>query len=261
MSFTHCVFHAENVLEAQMISGLLGQHDIDNQVDGALLAGGAGELQAGSVVRVMVADESILAAEEIVSDWHKQQPKEETAGLKVKPKGRVIPSVLSFILGVFLTATFIFFNSDTIEYDRNLDGEVDEEWVYFGDGLSKLVVDRNFDGKNDLSTFYKKHSGLAYRSHADNDFDGVFETHYLYKHGELDSAKSDSNKDGFYEIQYYYDGSILTHSDFLSASTEKVIKRLYFDGFRMTESQQDTNGDGKLNKVIRYDDLENPITE
>jgi len=260
MSFSHCVFHAENLLEAQMISGLLDQHDIANQVDGALLTGGAGELQAGGVVRVMVAETSIQAADKIVDEWHNYQPKEDASDYKVKPKGRIIPSLVSFLFGGFLTASFIFFNSDTIEYDRNLDGEVDEEWVYFGDSQTKLVLDRNFDGKNDFKTFYRKHSGLAYRSHADNDFDGVFETHYTFKYGETVFEKSDVNKDGFYEIQNYYKGGVLTHYDFLSASTGQVIKRTYFDGFRITESHQDTNGDGKLDKIIKYDVLENAIS-
>lgn len=261
MSFTHCIFHAENVLEAQMISGLLDQHGIDNQVDGALLTGGAGELQAGSVVRVMVFDESIQAAEKVVDDWHKHQPFEAAAKLEVKPKGRIIPSILSFILGGFLTASFIFFNSDTIEHDRNSDGKVDEEWLYFGDSQTKLVLDRNFDGKNDFKTFYRKHSGLAYRSQADNDFDGIFETHDTYKHGEIVFTKSDSDKDGFYEIQYYYTGGILTHYEFLSVSTDQVVKRTLFDGFRIKESHQDTNGDGELDLITKYDAIENPISK
>lgn len=260
MSFSHCIFHAENVLEAQMISGLLDQYGIENQVDGALLTGGAGELQAGSVVRVMVAEESIQDAERIVADWHKQQPLESDLKKETRPKGRIIPSIVSFILGGFLTASFIFFNSDTIEHDRNNDGEVDEEWVYFGDSQTKLVLDRNFDGNNDFKTFYRKHSGLAYRSHADNDFDGIFETHYTFKYGETVFEKSDVNKDGFYEIQNYYKGGVLTHYDFLSASTGQVIKRTYFDGFRITESHQDTNGDGKLDEIIKYDVLENVIS-
>ena len=110
MSFSNCIFHAENVLEAQMISGLLDQHGIDNQIDGALLTGGAGELQAGSVVRVMVAAESIQDAEKIVDDWHRNQPEEDVPKVVVKPKGRIIPSVFSFMLGIFLTASFIFYN-------------------------------------------------------------------------------------------------------------------------------------------------------
>ena len=259
MPFNHCVFHAENMLEAQMISGLLDQYGIANQVDGALLTGGAGELQAGSVVRVMVPDESIQAAEKVVEDWHKLQPTDNGDELRVKPKGRIISSVVSFILGGFLTASFIFFNSDTIEHDRNSDGKVDEEWLYFGDSQTKLILDRNFDGKNDFKTFYRKHSGLAYRSHADNDFDGVFETRDTYKHGEMTFSKSDVNNDGFYEIQYYYNGGMLTSYEFLSASTGKVLKRTYFDGFSITKSIEDTNGGGTLDSVIHYDDLENPI--
>jgi hypothetical protein len=260
MSFSHCVFHAENVLEAQMISGLLDQHGIDNQIDGALLTGGAGELQTGSVVRVMVAAESIQDAEKIVDDWHRNQPEEDVAKVGVKPKGRIIPSLFSFMLGIFLTASFIFFNSDTIDHDRNSDGEIDEEWVYFGDSQTKLLLDRNFDGKNDYKTFYRKHSGLAYRGHADNDFDGFFETHDKYKYNELVFTKSDSNKDGFYEIQFYYSGGVLTHYEFLNPFTEAVVKKVYYDGFRVTESHQDTDGDGTLDLITKYDELENPLS-
>ena len=50
------VYEAANNIEGHMILNLLQQAGVTGRIDGEFLQGGAGELQAGGVVRAMVDD-------------------------------------------------------------------------------------------------------------------------------------------------------------------------------------------------------------
>lgn len=57
-----------------MIANLLDQAGIASRIDGEYLQGGIGELQAMNFVRVLVAEEQYIEAQQIIKHWDDIQP-------------------------------------------------------------------------------------------------------------------------------------------------------------------------------------------
>ncbi|HEX4972973.1 MAG TPA: DUF2007 domain-containing protein [Steroidobacteraceae bacterium] len=65
------VFQAANHIQAHMVMHVLEQAGVAAHVQGEFLQSGAGELPLGNLVGVVVADEDVEIAREIISDWEK----------------------------------------------------------------------------------------------------------------------------------------------------------------------------------------------
>jgi predicted dehydrogenase len=63
------IYHANNEFTAQLVVDLLRSEGIDGRIHGAYLAGAAGDLPVGGLVRVMVADADAERASAIVARW------------------------------------------------------------------------------------------------------------------------------------------------------------------------------------------------
>jgi hypothetical protein len=63
------IYHASNQFNAQLIVDLLQSEGIDARIHGAYLAGAAGELPLGGLIRVMVDDLVADRARAIVAYW------------------------------------------------------------------------------------------------------------------------------------------------------------------------------------------------
>jgi hypothetical protein len=63
------IYHAANQFNAQIIVDLLQSEGIDARIHGAYLAGAAGDLPLGGLIRVMVDDDDASRAEAIVAHW------------------------------------------------------------------------------------------------------------------------------------------------------------------------------------------------
>lgn len=70
----HVVYEPENLIEAHLIKGLLEQAGIDAFVRGEYLSGAIGELPAMGLIAVMVADEDLGAARDVIADWRSAAP-------------------------------------------------------------------------------------------------------------------------------------------------------------------------------------------
>lgn len=70
----HCVFQASNNIEAHMIKDLLDHQGVSAWVEGELLQGGMGELQAIGLVRVVVNDMDQNQAADIIACWQNAEP-------------------------------------------------------------------------------------------------------------------------------------------------------------------------------------------
>jgi hypothetical protein len=70
------VYQAANHIQAHMVMHILQQAGVPAHVQGEYLQSGAGELPLGNLVGVVVADEDVAVAREIISDWEKlmQEP-------------------------------------------------------------------------------------------------------------------------------------------------------------------------------------------
>jgi hypothetical protein len=89
------VYETSAGLEAHVVSGLLNSAGIQTRIDGEYLAGAAGELPLGNLVRVRVQAEDAAEARRIIAEWEKRQPPERPA----PPPRQGSWAPLMFILG------------------------------------------------------------------------------------------------------------------------------------------------------------------
>ena len=72
------VFRASNILEAQIVSGLLQANGIDTYVGGYYLQGAVGDLPATDFAHVFVADDDVISAKQLITDY-------ENGNIKTSP--------------------------------------------------------------------------------------------------------------------------------------------------------------------------------
>jgi Putative prokaryotic signal transducing protein len=65
------IFQAANHIQAHMVMHVLEQAGVHAHVQGEYLQSGAGELPLGNLVGVVVADEDVELAREIIGEWEK----------------------------------------------------------------------------------------------------------------------------------------------------------------------------------------------
>lgn len=63
------IYEASDIIEANILKGLLEQCDIDVYISGFYLQGGVGEIPASGNTCIWVADENVPAAKEIVRTY------------------------------------------------------------------------------------------------------------------------------------------------------------------------------------------------
>lgn len=97
-----CVFEANNNIEAHMIKDLLEHQGVSAWLEGELLQGGMGELQAIGLVRVVVNDMDQSQAADIIAQWHDTEP-ELPPSINQQPtlnfyQGFIVGSILMFLV-------------------------------------------------------------------------------------------------------------------------------------------------------------------
>ncbi|GAB1260390.1 putative signal transducing protein [Aurantivibrio plasticivorans] len=255
------VYDAQNGLEAHMILNLLQQAGIDGRVEGELLQGGVGELQAMGIVRVMVDEEDYHQAKQLVDEWERTQPIPEpatndpTASAKQTPLQKISTLMLTFLAGV--AATTAYYHSPVQEdgIDYNGDGQLDEIWTYVNSRISKTTLDRNFDGQPDYVYTFDRRGILDFAT-ADNNFDGNFETRVKYIQGNPRWEKSDSTGDGFYDIQINYLHGQRHSVDIYDSRLKRRVKSSLYGPFKLKTTELDSDLDGKFDTFITYDRFE-----
>lgn len=252
------VYEASNGVEAHMVLDLLERSGIKGRVDGEYLQGGVGELQAIGFVKVKVDEGDVEQAKAVIREWDALQQKSVVSKAKSSSKPE-----LYFLAGILLgiLAAYIFYNTpvseDGIDYDG--DGTLDERWSYRHYLPERMESDRDFNGKVDkIMEFDRK--GMIDTVRQDNDFDGRFESISSYRRGNAVRQAVDSDGDGVSEIVYAYRNDLLHSSSFIDAQSGKPVKVQYFDAFRMTHAELDTDGDGKLDTRVTYDDIEEVVS-
>ena len=65
------VYRASDIIEANIVAGMLHAHGIDAHVGGYYLQGGIGELAAQDFVNVHVEDEDVETARSLIADYER----------------------------------------------------------------------------------------------------------------------------------------------------------------------------------------------
>jgi hypothetical protein len=129
-------------------------------------------------------------------------------------------------------------------------------WNYFS--LSGTPYDRNADGKDDV--VYEYNGRVPRSAKFDNNFDGFFETLAIYnRDGDVIRTEIDRNRDGKPDVIEYNTLGKLDSVEIIEPGTGKVRKRMYYKLDVKVREEIDQDGDGLFEKVIKFDEYENPL--
>lgn len=253
-----CIYEASSGLEGHMILNLLQQQGIDGRIDGEYLQGGAGELQAMNMVRVLVDESDYSRARSVIDHWDSMQvEKAQSEKVQVKPKssGIGIGLVMGLVAGAGLTYWAYNTPVTTSGIDYDGDGVLDEKWVYADIYMTRNELDRNLDGKYDL--VYKfSYGGVLDVAESDENFDGVFETKTKFIHGNAVWSLSDTTGNGLDDLRVDYKNGIVEKITFIHPYTRKPVKVQNFSFLKLVSAEADLDGDGFLETIHEYDDIE-----
>lgn len=252
------VFTAENLAEAHMIAHQLERAGIAAHVHGEALQGAVGELQAGSL-RVAVAEEDVERAEALLAQW-KDTPEEIARKIPKFPTVLVLSCFAVGIIVGFAAKTAVdssrisVLDSD-VGYDRNGDGRDDETYfTRLGENFAhKLEADRNFNGRVDLIDHYDS-LGVVVGEESDDDFDGVFETTFEFRHGWAVRSQIDSNHNGVADVTNYFEHGVPRRTTYFD-EREGVMARVDYvgEGGFIERAEIDLDRDGFLETVRTFD--------
>lgn len=248
------IYEASTALDAHMILNLLEQEGIKGRVDGEYLPGAVGEIQAINLVRVMVDESDYEKASQIIRDWEAIEVEKEEEKTKKPATG-----VSAFLFGLVLGGSLILwaYNTPVTEdgIDMNGDGVLDEIWIYRDNRISKTEVDRNFDNKIDI-VYYFDRRGILKEAKFDDNFDGIYETEYIFKYGLTHSQSSDLNQDGNVDYRAFFKYGDIDEVEILGEGQDSRSKKQKYQMGKLISAELDSNGDGNFDVVYEYDYFE-----
>ncbi len=140
----------------------------------------------------------------------------------------------------------------TYEKDYNHDGKPDHFYTYRNGKISKIEVDRNFDGKIDEWEFYDR-EGQIERVEFDQNFDGRPDLWRFYENGLLVRSEQDTDFNGQPDWFGFYENGILVRLDCRPNGSKIVVRRLIYEHGVLREEWVDENQTGTFNYKILFD--------
>ncbi|MBN1412409.1 MAG: hypothetical protein JW969_16295 [Spirochaetales bacterium] len=133
------------------------------------------------------------------------------------------------IMVVMLFAGFTAYCHNEYESDCNNDG-IPDQWIAAGANYNSYSVstDRNYDGKVDMIVDFSL-DGKTLEEEFDFNYDGLMDTFNYFERGEQVRQEIDSNYDQKIDIWIFL-----------------------IDGIYIEHYEQDTNFDGKVDKIKKY---------
>jgi hypothetical protein len=254
------LYQASNLVEAHMIVDLLRQEGLSGRVDGEYLQGGIGELPAAGLIRVVVEEQDYTAAKAIVERWDAAQPLHEPAPPPQKTGSRLTTFVFGLIAGLALSFAYYQAPVTTEGTDHNSDGVLDDRWTYARSNRAlKNEVDRNLDGKIDYIANFNRF-GIIHSSQSDDNFDGVFESRITYRQGNAELGEMDTNGDGYRDLRTNFEHGVHVATEYIYPATGRPQKIEYVRLGKITYAELDTNRDGTMDKLIKYDEIGEVLT-
>ena len=119
-------------------------------------------------------------------------------------------------------------------------------------------TDRNGDGRPDVIFVYD--GNMLVSAKYDNDFDGYFEAFFTYdRNGDTIKGTIDRYRTGKPDIIQHYTHGKTDSVEYFDRETGKMRKRATYKFDVKVQEEIDQDGDGKLEKVIKFDEYENPL--
>lgn len=249
-----------NVAEAQMLVHMLGEHDILAHIHGEALQGGVGELPAGGLLQVAVADEDYDAARRLIEAWEKTDAPSPTP----KPALPFVTGLLVFALGLFggwglhvaATRNAIPIDVSVERLDLNGDGQIDQTYHFriAAPWAHKGETDQNFDGVFDLTQRFDE-AGTIVSADADNNFDSFVESQTEYRAGLATRTHIDTNRDGVIDRKIYYRNNVVSREEIHDPDTQLLLRIDYYNNLRLDRVEIDLDRDGFLETVRTIDPI------
>lgn len=254
------VYAPANIAEAHMLVHMLGENSILAHILGEALQGGVGELPAGGLLQIMVAEEDHAAARRLIEAWEKT----DTPAPTPKPALPFVAGLIVFVLGLLggwalhVAAVNNAIPIDTSEsrVDQNGDG-VDDLTYFYRIGAPyayKAEIDRNFDGGIDLIDHYDA-AGIATRRESDDDFDGFTESRMRLRTGNPVSTEVDTNRNGVADIKYFFTDGVMRREEFHDNRTGRLARVNFYANLRLERAEIDLDRDGFLETIRGFDEF------
>jgi Putative prokaryotic signal transducing protein len=255
------VYAPANAAEAHMLQHLLEQRGIQAHIHGEALLGGVSELPAGGLLQLLVADEHYDEARQFILKWEKANAPARGDAAKV-PRMPLAVSLIIFALGLFAgwglklasENNLVPIDASVVRFDWNDDGAPDYSY-YSRIGATyayKSEEDANHDGQVDRIVFYDP-AGAAERGESDDNFDGFFESRWLYRYGIPSRQEFDTDKNGAADIIAYHRHGVFDREEIFDPATGQVARVNYYDNHLMYQSEIDVNRDGFLETLRTFD--------
>lgn len=256
------VYEPSNALEGHMLQDLLRQRGISSRVDGAQLQGGVGELPVTGLVRLIVDDQDYPSARAVIEEWESTAVSDPIPVPPSPPVRGFLGALIGLTLGIVGTWAFFRVPVDMRGIDHNDDGALDERWEYSPGGTAvKVTLDRNFDTKVDLIQHHDRR-GRALRADVDDDFDGIFESHWQFHRGNVEVVETDTNGDSYVDLRSIYQHGVLVSEEHLLPRSQVPVRIEHYHLGRLKTADVDTDRDGRLDTRYEYsDDAEIVSTE
>lgn len=254
------LYQAASSIEAHMLVDLLKQQGTTAHIEGEHLQGAIGGLAAVGLIRIVVDDADYAHARTLIDGWEAQQSAQPThEPEQIKPKW-LYGLILGLVVG--MGSTYAYFRVPTtengIDYDR--DSLLDEKWTYSTSRIPlKLEVDRNLDKKFDYIAQYDA-QGHIESAQGDDNFDGIFETKWRFRRGNVVYSEIDTDADGYPDLRSFYNHSILLKTEYINPYSGLALRVEYFKLGLLTVAEMDTDKDGKLDTRYFYSPLGQVLT-
>jgi len=258
------LYEAASALEAHMLQDVLRQEGISARIDGEYLTGALGELPAAGLVRLVVDEDDYAAARAVIERWEQASPASAApapargdAGANAArriaaPRALALAAMLGLLAGSGLTWSLLRVPALESGLDHNGDGVIDEHWITSASGTPiESRSDRNFDGRIDYIVHFNGR-GQTESIDADDDFDGVFESHFEFSKGNLETASVDTDGDGIADQVSHARFGVVQSTDFIDAHTGLPLRVEHYRLGKLVSADIDSDGDGTLDTRLVY---------
>jgi hypothetical protein len=253
------VYSPSNSAEAPMLVHQLEQAGIKAHLHGEALQGGVGELPAGGLLQLMVADEDYAEARRLLKTW------EETAPADAAPTAPQFPTLLMLTFfaagvlggwvgkGMFDNSRFTFIDGRQ-EFDSNGDGRMDVTYFYRpgAEVAHRVDADNNYDDRVDSVALYDAVGNIT-GHRFDNDFDGVMEGQSTFRNGQLVESRTDLDNNGVHDLTSTYEHGVLVRERYFDERSGQIARVNYYEAGVLVRSESDPDRDGVMETMRTYD--------